>query len=127
MAAFPNGFAMRRRWFVLLTLVAFGLALCIGFYLWHAVQASSIVAIQSCIELMKPVFTTIRCLAIGLVMLSWSIITRTLHRWGCIDDAGAGQLMSVRWHVAIWLVVIELMLGQNLLGRFLAILQEASA
>ncbi len=127
MAAFPNGFAMRRRWFVLLTLVAFGLALCIGFYLWHAVQASSIVAIQSRIELMKPFFTTIRCLAIGLVMMSWPVFTRALHRWRCIDEAGARQLISVRWHVVIWLVVIELMLGRNILGRFLAVLQEASA
>ena len=127
MAVFHNGFAMRRRWFVLLMLVSLGLTLCIGFYLWHAVHASSIVAIQTRIEVIKPILTTMRCLVIGLVILSWPIITRALHRWGCIDEAGAGHLMSVRWHVAIWLVVIELMLGQNLLGSFLAVLQEASA
>ncbi len=127
MAAFHNGVAMRRRWFVLLTLVAFGLTLCIGSYLWYAVQASSIAAIQTRIEVMKPIFTTLRCLAIGFVMLSWPVITRALYRWGCIDEAEAGQLMSVRWHVVTWLLVIELMLGQNLLGRFLAVLQEASA
>ncbi len=127
MAVFSNGFAMRRRWFVLLTLIAFGLALCIGFYLWHAVHASSIVAIQTRIEMMKPILTTIRCLVIGLVMLSWPIITRVLHRLERIDEAGAGQLMSARWRVVTWLVVIELMLGQNLLSRFLAVLQESGA
>ena len=127
MAAFRNGFAMRRRWFVLLTLLAIGMALGIGALLWNAVQTSSVVAIQTRIEMMKPVFTTIRLLVIGLVALSWPAITRTLHRWGRVDEAGVGRLLSLRWRVVTWLVVIELLLGQNLLGRFLAALQGASA
>lgn len=127
MAAFRNGFAMRRRWFVLLTLLAFGLALGIGAFLWNAVQTSSVVAIQTRIEVLKPIFSAIRLLVIGLVALSWPAVTRTLHRWGRVDEAGAAQLLALRWRVATWLVVIELLLGQNLLGRFLAALQEASA
>ena len=35
MAASRNRLAMRRRWFVMLTLLAFGLALGIGAFLWH--------------------------------------------------------------------------------------------
>lgn len=127
MAVFRNGFAMRRRWFLLLTLLAFGLALGIGAFLWNAVQTSSVVAIQTRIEVMKPVFTAIRLLVIALVALLWPAVTRSLHRWGRVDEAGAARLLALRWRVATWLVVIELMLGQNLLGRFLAALQEASA
>ena len=127
MAAFRNGFAIRRRWFVLLTLLAFGLALGIGAFLWNAVQSSSVVNIQTQIEIMKPVFSAIRCLVIGLVALLWPAITRTLHRWGRVDEAGVARLLSLRWRVVTWLVVIELMLGQNLLGRFLAALQGVSA
>lgn len=118
---------MRRRWFLLLTLLAFGLALGIGAFLWNAVQTSSVVAIQTRIEVMKPVFTAIRLLVIALVALLWPAVTRSLHRWGRVDEAGAARLLALRWRVATWLVVIELMLGQNLLGRFLAALQEASA
>lgn len=127
MAEFRNGFPMRRRWFMLLTLLAFGLALGIGAFLWNAVQTSSVVAIQGRIEMMKPVFTAIRLLVIGLVALSWPAITRTLHRWGRVDEGGAARLLSMRWRIVTWLVVIELMLGQNLLGRFLAALHGASA
>lgn len=127
MAAFRNGVAMRRRWFVLLTLLAFGLALGIGALLWHSVQTTSVVAVQTQIEVMKPVFTAIRLLAIGMVALSWPAITRTLHRWGGVDEGGAARLLSLRWRIVTWLVVIELMLGQNLLGQFLAALQGASA
>ncbi len=123
MAVFHNGFTMRRRWFLLLTLLAFVLALGIGAVLWHAVQTSSVVVIQDRLEQMKPVFTAIRCLLIGLVALSWPAIVRALHRWGRIDEDGAGRLQSLRWRVVTWLVIIELLLGQNLLGRFLASLQ----
>ncbi|MBI1425734.1 MAG: hypothetical protein GC149_20090 [Gammaproteobacteria bacterium] len=118
---------MRRRWFVLLTLLAFTLALGIGAFLWNAVQTSSVVAIQGRIKMMKPVFTAIRLLVIGLVALSWPAITRTLHRWGRVDEGGAARLLSLRWRIVTWLVVIELLLGQNLLGQFLAAFHGASA
>ncbi len=127
MAVFRNGFAMRRRWFVLLTLLAFGLALGIGAFLWHAVQTSSVVAIQTWIEMMKPIFSGIRLLMIGLVAMSWPAATRALHRWGRVDEAGAGRLLSLRWRIVSWLLVIELLLGQNLLGRFIIALKGACA
>jgi len=127
MAAFRNGIAIRRRWFVLLTLLAFGLALGIGAFLWHAVQTSSVAAIQTRIEVMKPVATAIRLLLIGLVALAWPAMTRGLHRWGRVDEAGAARLLSLRWRIVIWLGVIELVLGQNLLSRFLTALQGTSA
>ena len=123
---FRNGIALRRRWFFLLTLLAFGLALGIGAFLWQAVQTSSVVGIQIRIDVMRPLFTTIRVLVIGLVAWSWPAITRGLHRWGRVDEAGAARLLSLRWQIVTWLAVIELMLGQNLLGRLLTGLQGTS-
>jgi len=111
----------------MLTLLAFGLALGIGVFLWHAVQTSSVVAIQTRIEVMKPAFTAIRLLMIGLVALSWPALIHGLHRWGRVDEAGAARLLSLRWRIVTWLVVIELMLGQNLLGRFMFAVQGANA
>ena len=127
MAVFRNRFAMRRRWFVLLTLLAFGLALGIGAFLWQSMQTSSVVAIQSRIDVLKPVLTAIRFLLIGLVALLWPAFTRGLHRWGRVDEAGAARLLSQRWRIVTWMVVIELVLGQNLLGRFMSALQGTSA
>ena len=123
---FRNGIALRRRWFFLLTLLAFGLALGIGAFLWQAVQTSSVVGIQIRIDVMRPLFTTIRVLVIGLVAWSWPAITRGLHRWGRVDEAGAARLLSLRWQIVTWLAIIELMLGQNLLGRLLTALQGTS-
>ena len=126
MVAFRNRFTMRRRWFVMLTLLAFGLALGIGAFLWQSVQTSSVVAIQTRIDVLKPMLTTIRFLLIGLVALLWPALTNVLHRWGRVDEAEEAQLLSLRWRIVTWLVVIELMLGQNLLGRFMSALQGAS-
>jgi len=123
MAAYRNGFAMRRRWFVLLTLLAFGLAFGIGVFLWQSVQTSSVVAIQDRVDVMKPVLTAIRFVLIGLVALGWQAIARGLQRWKRIDEQGMARLLSLRWRIVSWLLVIELMLGQNLLGKFLAALQ----
>ena len=126
MVVFRNGSAMRRRWLVLLTLLAFGLALGIGVILWQSVQTSSVLAIQTRIDGMKPVFTAIRVLVIGLVALSWPVITRRLYRWRHVDEAKAARLQSLRWRIVTWLVMIEVILGQNLLGRFLIALQGTS-
>ena len=127
MAASRNRFVTRRRWFVLLTLLAFGLTLGIGAFLWNSVQTSSVTALQTRIEVMKPAFTTIRLLLIGLVALSWPAIARGLHRWGRVDEAGATLLLSLRWRIVTWMVVIELVLGHSLLNRFLTAVQGTSA
>ena len=124
---FRNGFPRGRRWFVLLTLLAFGLALGIGALLWQSVQTSSLVANQTRIELMKPLFTTIRLLLIGLVALGWPAVTQWLHRRERIDEGGVGRRQSLRWRIVTWLLIIELLLGQNLLSRFLVALPGATA
>ena len=125
MAASRNWFAMRRRWFVMLTLLAFVLALGIGAFLWQSVQTSSVAAIQTRIDVLKPVLTTIRLLLIGMVALSWPALIQGLHRWGRVDEAGRARLLSLRWRIVTWLIVIELMLGKNILGRFISALQGA--
>ena len=127
MAVFHNGVAMRRRWFVLLTLVAFGLTSGIGGFLWHAVQTSSIAAIQIRVEAITPIIALIRLLVIGLVALSWPGIVSALYRWGRVDAVGATRMLLLRWRIVTWLVVVELMIGQNLLNLFLAAIQSDSA
>jgi len=98
-----------------------------GAVLWHAAETSSVMALQIRIEVLKPVLSTLRFALIGLVALSWPTVTRSLHRWGRLDEAGRANLLSLRWRIVTWLVVIELMLGQNLFGWFLAALQSAGA
>jgi hypothetical protein len=55
------------------------------------------------------------------------MLIRTFHRWGRIDDARRAELLAVRWRMIAWLVVIELMLGQNLLGYVISAMQGTLA
>ena len=114
---------MCRRWFFLLTLLAFGLALGAGTILWYSVETTSVVAVQTRIETLKPFLTSIRLSLIALVAIAWPWIVNTLQRWGRLDEIQAENLLAVRWRIVIWLVVIELVLGQNLLGQVLSVLQ----
>ncbi len=118
---------MRRRWFVLLTLLAFGLALGEGAILWHSVETSSVVAVQTRIDALKPLLTGIRVSLITLLAMGWPWIVSALQRWGRLDDIQAKKLVAVRWRIVTWLLVIELVLGQNLLGQVLAVLQGSGA
>ena len=127
MAVSNNGFALRRRWFILLTLLAFGLALGAGAILWHSVETTSVVAVQTRIDALKPIMTGIRLSLIALVAIAWPWFMNSLHRWGRIDASQATTLLALRWRIVTWLVVIELVLGQNLLGQVLAVLQGSGA
>ncbi len=120
MVVFRSGLASRRRWFLLLTLLAFALTLITGSIIWHSVQTSSVSEIQSRINALKPVFSGIRLFFITLVAMTWPLLTDGLHRWGRIDEGQRDTLDNLRWRVVTWLVVIELVLGQNLLGQVLA-------
>jgi hypothetical protein len=111
---------------VLLSLLAFGLALGLGGLLWLSIQTESVIAVQERIESLKPTFTTIRWLLIGLVAATWPAILRKLKHWGRLDEAGRARWLSLRWRIVTWLILIELLLGQNLLGRFITTWQGTS-
>ena len=126
MAVFHNGL-VRRRWFFLFTLLAFVLALGTGGILWHSVETSSVSEIQAQVDSLKPVFTGIRLILIALVAMAWPFVTNNLHRWGRIDEVQATTMLALRWRIVTWLVVIELVLGQNLLGQVVTVLQGNKA
>jgi hypothetical protein len=107
----------------LLTLLAFVMALCMGGVLWYSVETSSVSEIQTRVDAMKPVFTGIRLFLIALIAVAWPFVTNNLHRWGRINEAQETMMFALRWRIVTWLVVIELVLGQNLLGQVLAVLQ----
>ena len=87
------------------------------------VEMSSVVVIQTQVDAMKPIMSGIRLFIIALVAMAWPFVTGSLHRWGLINKAQVIQMLALRWHSVIWLLVIELVLGQNLFGQVVAVLQ----
>jgi hypothetical protein len=127
MAVFRSGIVVRRYWFLLLTLLAFVLAVGTGGILWYSVEMSSISEIQSRVDAMKPVFAGSRLFLIAVMAMAWPFLVNGLHRWGRIDAVQASTMRALRWRIVTWLVLIELVLGQNLLGQVFTVLQGSRA
>jgi hypothetical protein len=72
------------------------------------------------VDELKPVATGIRLVVIGLVAVLWPWLIGLVHRAGRIGEEQCDNLLAQRWRLMGWLLVIELVLGQDLLGRFFA-------
>ena len=58
---------------------------------------------------------------IGLLAVLWPSLVHLAHRSGRVEDSQRNNLLALRWRVVGWLLVIELVLGQNLFGRIFAV------
>ena len=120
MAVF-NKIDMCRRGLLGFSILAIVLTMGVGLLLWQAVELSSVSKVSDQIEQFKPMASGIRLALIGLLGVFWPRLVHLAHSLGRIDQEKRESLLSLRWRVVGWLLVIELMLGQNLFGRFFAV------
>jgi hypothetical protein len=112
--------AVPRRGLLGLSLLAVVLAAGVGGLLWPAVELSSMAQVAVRVDELKPVATGIRLALIGLVAALWPWLIGLAHPAGRIGEERRDGLLAQRWRMVGWLLVIELVLGQDLLGRFFA-------
>lgn len=117
--------AVNRSGFLGLSALAVVLATGIGVLLWRAVELSSVAQVAARVEELKPFATGIRLALIGLVTALWPWLIGLAHRAGHIGEERRDDVLSQRWRIVGWLLVIELVLGQDLLGRFFAAITGA--
>ncbi|MGE0755611.1 MAG: hypothetical protein AB7O38_01255 [Pirellulaceae bacterium] len=116
MAACSNGTGLRRRWFLTLSLVAAAAVIVVGIVLWQAVELSSLAAVSERVDRLRPFLCGLRLALIGALAVVWPWLSSLRSRTD--DEATRARWMALRWRVVGWLLVIELVIGQNLLGRF---------
>ena len=112
--------AVPRRGLLGLSVLAVVLAAGVGAVLWQAVELSSMAQVAARVDELKPLATGIRLALIGLVAALWPWLIGLAHRVGRIGEDQRDDLLAQRWRLVGWLVVIELVLGHNLLGRLIA-------
>ena len=127
MAVFSNGAQLRRRWFLTLSLVAAVGAIAVGVILWRAVGLSSLSTVSERVAAARPFASAIRFAFIGVLALAWPRLPAFWAGAKGSDDLTHARWMALRWRVVGWLLVIELVLGQNLIGRFLGAISGAVA
>jgi hypothetical protein len=114
----------RRSWLVGYSLLAFLAALGIGMLLWQAVALSSLAAVAQRVTELKPLLGAVRLGLIALLALLWPWVSD----WLCKNrhsPFSAAESSHLRWRVVGWLLVIELLIGQNLL-KHLAVIAGSS-
>lgn len=108
----------RHRWFVLLSLLGLILSAVVGMLLWQRVQTSSLGDVATKTGRFTHVMTLFRVGLIAGVAAFWRPIIRVIaSRQSAVPLA---HLIAWRWRMVGWWVVLELVLGQELLNRFLA-------
>ena len=120
MAVF-NKIDMCRRGLLGFSILAIVLTMGVGLLLWQATELSSVSKISDQIDRLKPMASGIRLVLIGLLGVFWPRLVHLAHSLGRIDQEKRESLLALRWRVVGWLLVIELMLGQNLLGRMFTV------
>jgi hypothetical protein len=127
MAAFNSGRRLRRHWFLTLSLVATIGVIGLGVVLWQAVALSSLSSVAERVTAAKPFLSALRFTLIGLLALAWPRLVA--HHAGAHGGNHEARVywMALRWRIVGWLLVIELVLGQNLIGRFLGAISRPIA
>ena len=121
MAACRNGTGWRRRWVFTLSLVAALAVIAMGVFLWQAVELNSLMTVSQRVDQAKPLLGGLRLTLIGLLALLWPWLR------GRVDDEPVrARWMALRWRIVGWLLVIELVIGQNLFGRVVGVLALAA-
>lgn len=65
--------------------------------------------------------TVMRCSGYVLVLLCWPILMRHLAKRKRWDKDYLAHVIAQRYRIFIWLVILELVLGQNILGKFITL------
>ncbi len=112
---------LRRRGFLLLTLLALVLSAAVGMVLWQRIQTSSLQAVEAEWRPRTPVMASVRLSLIALVALFWQPITQRIAKRDTLGAEHPAPLAAQRWRVVTWLVVLELILGQEMFNRFFGV------
>jgi len=73
----------------------------------------------------RPWLLAWRFLLFGALIGFWPGFSRCVARWRGLTNDQLARLLQARWHVAAWLFALELLLGQNVTGRFILYLQKS--
>lgn len=115
-----NSIRAKRRGFLLFSTVAVVLTALVGYLLMHRLQTDSVQSIQHSMDAWRMSLALTRWTVIALVALWWNYLVAWLANAGTINPAKASQLTTLRWRAVIWLILLELVLGQGVLVKALS-------
>ena len=112
-------------WLIGCSLLMVVAAIGLGWLLWQAVALSSLTVVGQRVTEAKPLLGALRLGLIALLAILWPWASnRVCKKWHSpLSTAESNQL---RWRVVGWLLIIELVIGQNLPGQVAALIGAPS-
>jgi len=117
-----NNSRAQRKGLLIATLAAALLTALVGYWLMHRLQTDSVQSIQQSIDTWRLTLTLGRWTVIALVAFGWNAGVEYFANTAAINFTQAEQLHRYRWRAATWLVILELVLGQGLVVKFLVMI-----
>ncbi len=107
----------KHRGFLWFTGLALALSAIVGLFLWHWVQATSLKSVETAVSRLTPIMSIARLALIALVAGGWNPALHFYARYARymrLDIKTKQRLMALRWRVVIWMMVLELVIGQEI-------------
>ena len=109
----------RSKGFLLCTAAAALLTAGVGYLLMVRLQTDSVHSIQQSLDSWRITLTLCRWTVIALVAFSWHYAVQRFTAAGKISSDQAEHLHGMRWRAVTWLILLELVLGQGMVVKFL--------
>ena len=106
----------RPRWWPLGLFAGLVLLAITGLWLWGYAQQQADIA--ETLQTAQPWLTLWRFIVYGIVLGGWPWWLTGLSRYRKWDESYHAHLLALRWRLAAWLLLLEGMLAQNLVGCF---------
>ncbi len=89
----------------------------IGVILWRYVETGSVVEVRQRLDAVLPIATVLRIALISAIAIGWRSLLEQLQQRSVFSREQLDRLVNLKWRLVMWLVGIELVLGQNLIGQ----------
>lgn len=57
-----------------------------------------------------------------ILIVGWSRWTALYANWSGLEDAQYSEMLSYRWRIALWLLIMEAVLSQKVLSKFFSLM-----
>ena len=106
----------KHRWTFALTLLAGIVTVGLGVVLRHSISASTVASTSQLAMNCREWASAGRLATIAILFVAWPTLMKLGMRFHVRTIA---RVQPYRWRVTAWLLILELTIGQNLLGRLL--------
>lgn len=109
----------RRVLFVATLITGILIASVAGLLFMSASTPDQLSSIQKEMNMISPIMAGVRFTVIGLTIAFWEKIILFVGKTRDWESGHVEHVLSMRWKVGLWLLTIELILGQNIIGKML--------